>query len=190
MIVRNVPNKIFSIKGTTVIKADDDLIVTVTAMKNGAYTIASQPLLPSRITLTHAAASTVDTLGIVTIVGKFNGANITEVLTPTNGETVTSVNYFDTITSITGSGWTAQAVADNIKIGVGAVAKIPVMGRAITFYNVSGNLWLNPLDVATADSASFPMIAAGSIDLVAQDYLYVITDATGGSLKYIIWDLT
>lgn len=180
--------KVYEIKGTTVLATDDNLIVTTATMANSAYTIAAQPLAASKITIKHTASSTVDTLGVITIVGSLFGVAQTEVITPLNGATATSTKYFDAITSITGSGWAAGATADSIIVGVGADALIRCAGRAISFYNVSGNIWINPNGTAAANSTSFPMIAAGSIDLLVSGNLSIITDGTGGSFKYIIWE--
>ena len=188
--IREIYSPIYAIQGTTVIATDDNLIVTTVSMQVGAYAIASQPLLPSLITVKHTAVSTVDTLGTITIVGTDeNDVARTEIITPSNGATVTGAIYFKTITSVTGAGWVVADGADSVIVGVANITRIPVNGRTISFYNVSGNLWINPLATAVADATSFPMIAAGKLDLIVKGNLSVITDGSGGSLKYIIWDV-
>jgi len=106
-----------------VLPLDVDKIVTSVNMKVGAYTIAAQPAFPSRITLSHTAVGTVDTLGTVVIVGTLVDATvIQETLTPINGTKVSTVNEFATITSVTGAGWIIDGVTnDTITVGVGAV---------------------------------------------------------------------
>lgn len=188
-LVRNKSSFIKRIKGFTNLKADDDKYVVSANMKVGAYTIAAQPAYPGRISITHTTVATgTDTLGTITIVGTYNGRAITEVITPVADSTVYSTNYFDTITSITGAGWVIAGGNDTIKVGVSADMKIEVRGLDITFANLVGNMWLNPLAPAVADSTAFKAITGVPIDLAVHDSLYVITDVTGADFEYIIWE--
>lgn len=108
--------------------------VTSVAMKNGAYTLANttMPTTPGgrRITVGHTATSTVDTLGVITVVGTgLRGETITEVITPSNGVTVTGTKAFVTVTSVTGSGWASVAGDDLIVVGAAAGAIVlPMSG--------------------------------------------------------------
>lgn len=105
---------------------DDNKIVTSTNMKNGTYTIAAQPAVPSRITVKHTAVGTADTLGIITILGTLpSGTVVSEVVTPLNGQTVSSVNEFSAITSLTGSGWIIDGGSQNDTLIIGTGAVVP-----------------------------------------------------------------
>jgi hypothetical protein len=106
----------------TVLALDVDKIVTTANMKNGAYTIAAQPAAPSRLTVSHTAVGAADTLGIITFIGTLPDTTIVhEKVTPVNGQTVSTVNEFASVTSATGSGWTIGEGNDTITVGVGAV---------------------------------------------------------------------
>lgn len=105
-----------------VLPLDVDKIVTTANMKNGAYTIDAQPAFPSRITLSHTAVGAADTLGTVVIVGTLvDGTVIQETLTPVAASTVSTINEFATITSVTGIGWVIGEGNDTITVGIGAV---------------------------------------------------------------------
>ena len=109
-------------------------------MKVGAYTIANQPDVARNVSITHTAVSTVDTLGTVIFVGTdYNGAALTETLTPVNGTLVSGVKAFKTVTSITGAGWAAMSTADTITAGYGGLIGLPVNLTASTG-TVLGNL--------------------------------------------------
>lgn len=96
-------------------------------MQVGAYTIANQPDQARNVSVTHTAVSTVDTLGTVIFVGTdYNGAALTETLTPSNGTVVNGTKAFKTITSITGAGWVAGSTADTITAGYGSLIGLPV----------------------------------------------------------------
>jgi hypothetical protein len=100
---------------------DDDYIVENTTMVNSTYTILANPDVPRPLMVTVTKASTLDTLGILTVVGTdvLDDA-LTEVITPVDGIAY-GLKAFKTVTSITGSGWTAKSGADSIKIGVAPV---------------------------------------------------------------------
>lgn len=99
--------------------ADDDLIVTETAMQAAAYTVAAQPEKECLLSFTVTTVSTADTLGTITVVGKLDDVVVTESITPISGITVYSTNTYDEITSLTGVSWVIGGdTADNIKVGV------------------------------------------------------------------------
>lgn len=106
-----------------ILALDVDKVVTTANMKNGDYTIAAQPAVPSRLTVSHTAVGAADTLGVITFVGVLaDGATtVAEVVTPKAGKTVSTVNAYSSVTSATGSGWTIGEGNDTITIGVGAV---------------------------------------------------------------------
>jgi hypothetical protein len=112
---------------------DVDKVVTSTNMIVGAYVIAAQPVVPARITVSHTAVGAVDTLGTINIVGTLpDGTVIHEKITPVNGETVSTVNEFATVTSATGAGWVIGEGNDTLTIGVGAVIPDSFFFNAIT----------------------------------------------------------
>lgn len=106
--------------------ADPDKIVTSTDMINGVYTIAAQPEAPARITVTRTVAGSADTAGVVTITGTdANNNPITEDITPgATGVTVSGQKIFKTVTLVVGSGWTGDGTADQITVGVAAMATV------------------------------------------------------------------
>jgi hypothetical protein len=190
-LVRDVYKKIFDIQGSSLLKADDDLIITTTDMINGAYTIAAQPKLPSRLGFAQTAVGNEDTNGTIVIVGTAaNGDALTETVIPVAGSTIWSVGYFKTITSITGVGWAVSVDTSNdtIIVGVSAQAKIYVGGKDILLHNISGNLYFNVNAVAAADNTSFLMIATEKERLCVKDYLYLCTDGTGATIQYILFE--
>ncbi len=190
MYVKEQFRKIDYIKGVITLAADDDLIVTAVDMKVGAYTIAAQPYLGSRLSFTVTAGDTADTMGTIVVVGSLGGVAISETVTPIAGDVVWTTNYFDALTSITGVGWVIdgeEGTKDTIKVGVGAVGKIPVMGREMTFKAQSGNIWIRPEAVAVADATSFKLVANDSVDLTCSQFLYVISDNDGATLQYVYW---
>jgi len=103
--------------------ADPNYLVTTTVMKVGAYTIAAQPLGSHVVTVTHTKVGTLDTLGIITIIGTdSDGKVVTEIITPTDSAVVTGAKGFEAITSITGSGWViAGSDNDTLVVGIGAI---------------------------------------------------------------------
>jgi len=115
---------------------DVDKIVTTANMKVGAYSLAAQPLVPCRITLTHTVVETVDTLGTVVILGTLPDTTVVqETLIPVADTEVSTVNEFATITSVTGAGWVIDAgvgTADTITVGTGAIVPESYHFEAIT----------------------------------------------------------
>lgn len=119
---KGIINSVGATGSIAILPADDDLIVTSTNMKVGAYTVAAQPKSACRISILATAGDTADTMGTVTIVGTDTvGDALTETVTPIAGTTVYTVGHFSTITSVTGAGWVIDAVEgtnDTIKVGV------------------------------------------------------------------------
>jgi len=118
------PESIGRLNGTVLASAADvDYLVTTVNMKVGAYTIAAQPLGSHVVTVTHTKVGTLDTLGIITVIGTdSDGIVITEVITPSEDATVTGLLGFEAITSITGSGWVIDgADNDTLVVGIGAI---------------------------------------------------------------------
>jgi hypothetical protein len=99
-------------------------------MQNAAYTVANaSPAFAGAVLVTvgHTTVAGADTLGVITVVGTdINGQVITDVITPVAGGTATGVKYFRTITSVTGSGWTAVSTADTIVVGHAAGSTVLV----------------------------------------------------------------
>ena len=108
--------------------ASANRFVTSTSMINGSYTVAvnTMPTAGARkVTVTHTAVSTVDTLGVITVTGtNLAGAVITDVITPLNGTIATGVRLFATVTAVVGSGWTAVAGADSVVVGCDATQAV------------------------------------------------------------------
>lgn len=57
----------------------------------------------------------------------------------------------------------------------------------ITFINVSGNIWINPLITAVADATAIKLTVGQSIDLKVATTLSIISDGSGGTYQYIKW---
>jgi hypothetical protein len=118
-------------------------IVVSTNMANGAYSIANSGLAPwsqggFQLTLTHTTVAGTDTLGTIAVVGVgIDGVAKTETLVPVADSTVTGVNIYRSITSMTQAGWTAVSTADTIVAGVAAGAI--VCGSFGTLYGVVVN---------------------------------------------------
>jgi len=66
---------------------------------------------------------------------------------------------------------------------------IAVNGQDITFFNVSGNIWINPLATAVADATAIKLIATEEISLCVKGNLSIISDGSAGTYQYIIWDI-
>jgi hypothetical protein len=100
--------------------------VTSTAMKNSTYTVANSGAMPTAgarlITVTHAIVATgTDTLGTVTVVGtNLGGDPISEAITPLAGTVASGVQWFASVTSVTGAGWIIAGGNDTIQVGCGA----------------------------------------------------------------------
>lgn len=65
---------------------------------------------------------------------------------------------------------------------------IAVNGQCIKFIDVSGNIWVNPLGVAVANTTSIKLVAGQSLDLTVAGNLSIISDGSGGTYQYIIYE--
>jgi len=105
-----------------ILPLDVDKVVTTANMAAAAYIIAAQPTVPCRLTVSHTAVGAADTLGTIVFVGTLpSGTVVQETVTPVASSTVSTVNEFATVTSITGVGWVIGEGNDTITIGMGAV---------------------------------------------------------------------
>jgi len=180
---------------TLLAAADDDKIVASANMKVGAYTIAAQPSIPSRIGVKVTTVGTADTLGTIIVAGTdcFDRV-LTETVTPVAGSTVYTTHYFKTITSVTGAGWVIDAVegtADTIIVGVLASGGMEgVKGQPVTIEIMSGNVWINDKIVAVADATAIKKVAGQTMDFVpTTDVISMISDASGATVQVYVWDL-
>lgn len=99
--------------------------VVSTNMSLTTYTIANSGLPVWQggcfVTVTHTTVAGTDTLGTMTLVGVgIDGQPKTESLTPVADSTVTSVNVYRSVTSLTSLGWVAVSTADTIVAGCAA----------------------------------------------------------------------
>lgn len=98
--------------------------VTSTNMIVGAYTLAqTTPVWQGGcfVTCAHVTVTGTDTLGTVALVGVgIDGQSKSETITPVADSTVTSVNIYRTITSLTGAGWVINTGNDTIQFGCAA----------------------------------------------------------------------
>jgi len=179
------------LQGTLHTAADTDRIVATTNMKVGAYDLAAQPYCPSLITVTTTASGTADTQGTITVVGTdiFDVAQ-TDVIIPVAGSTVSGVKYFKKVTSVTGAGWVIDAGAgnDTIVVGVPASGGLYTKGYPVTVGIITGNVWMNPLATAVADTTAIPYIAGDTVMNQVVDTLSLISDGSGGTFYAIIMD--
>ena len=188
MITKETFKKWKAFSGTVTLlgAADVDKIVTTVNMANVAYTIAAQPSVPSRISVSQTAVGTADTSGIITVVGTVNGVTTSEVITPVAGSVVYGLKYFSAVASVTGSGWAAVSTNDTITIGVSMEGFIYTNGQSIWIKDIAGNMFIEPIGVATA--TDFPMVTGEEQELVASSGISFIADSSGATLKYIIYE--
>lgn len=109
------------VPGSYYFQAVANRIVASTNMKVGAYTVAAQPFVPSKITVLATAAGATDTMGTITINGVVNGVPTAEAVTPIAGTTVTTVNTFSSVYSVVGAGWVIGEGNDTIVVGTAEV---------------------------------------------------------------------
>ena len=65
---------------------------------------------------------------------------------------------------------------------------ITVNEQDMTFICVSGNIWINPSTTAVANTTAILLTAGQSIDLNVKSALSIISDGSGGTYQYIIWN--
>lgn len=151
------------------IVGDADRWVASTNMKVGAYTLLNSGANPTpgtarKVTLVRTVVGAADTPGTVVVVGKsLAGQVITEAMVPgANGITVTSANWFASITSITGVGWVISEANDTIVVGIdgnylivaegsGTLASVTINTTAagsITLADARGTIGVLPANAA------------------------------------------
>lgn len=192
--IKEISEKMAAWSGTVTLlaAADDNKYVTSVDMKNTTtYTIAAQPSAPSLVSVKVTAGDTADTMGTVAVVGTdIYGNTISETITPVAGSTVWGTKFFNTLTSIIGTGWAVDGVdgtKDKIEVGAAMAAGITANGRSVTFVDISGNIWINPSTTAT-EANGFPLTTGQDIDLLVDGTLSVIADSSGATCKFIVWE--
>jgi hypothetical protein len=157
------------------IVGDADRWVASANMKVGAYTLLNSGANPTpgtarKVTLARTVAGAADTPGTIVIVGKnLAGQTITESMIPgAHGVTVTSTNWFASITSVTGVGWVIGEANDTIVVGI------------------DGNYLIVAEGTGTLHSITINTTAAGSITLAdAKGTIGVLpANATVGQYLY------
>jgi hypothetical protein len=154
----------------TPIAADDNRIVTIANMKNTtSYTIAAQPDVCRRLSVTHATvAAGTDTLGTLTFIGTdINGQVITEVVTPLADSAAYTTMAYDTVTSIIGSGWVIAGGNDTIIVGVDDRLGLPydITGSLSVLLGVVGTAIVAPTSYAGGNVAkSMVDISSGTFN--------------------------
>jgi len=154
---------------------DDGQVVTTENMKVGTYTIAASPDVPRVVTVTHVAVGAVDTLGTITIAGRDSSDEpISEVITPSNGATVTGLKAFKTITTITGADWVINEGNDTIIVGTGPALGLPEVVAVSTTNAIAK---FNYVDEAVSAVGTHADLANTTVTL---------TSALDGSKVYIL----
>jgi len=166
--------------------ADVDRFVVSTDQKVGAYTVAVSGAMPTGgaylITASVTAVDTEDTTGTLALVGTdLHGVAQSETITPEAGSTISSTNYYKTVTSVTGVGWVVDGVEgneDTITVGCGAAAACHV-GDGVLQRVIVGEAAAGAITIA--DSTGTLAVLKASIgegvydfDLAFVDYLTVV----------------
>lgn len=180
-------DRLFGGASLLIAAADNDKVVTSVAMKNGAYTVAAQPAAPAILSVTVTAVSTADTMGKITFVGTdILGAAQTEEVVPSASEVKYTTKMFASVTSVTGSGWTAKATADNVVVGVAGI--IAPEGYHISMLRVLSNTVV-AANTKVSGAITPSLSAAGT--LTAGDYpvrYTAITLTSGAAIAYLTKD--
>ena len=163
----------------TPIAADTNYIVESANMKVGTYTIAHQPDVCRRLSVTHTTvAAGTDTLGTLTFVGTdFDGYTISETVTPIADDVAYTTKAYKTITSITGAGWVTAGGADTIIIGVDARLGLPydISGSLSVKLGVVGTAIIAPTSYAGGTKEkSMVDISSGTFDGTKQVYVMMV----------------
>ncbi len=61
-------------------------------------------------------------------------------------------------------------------------------GNDITLLAASGNIWVNPTATAVANATAIKLKEGEQIELCVMENLSIISDATGATYQYIIWE--
>ena len=161
---------------------DVDKIVTSADMKVGEYTIAAQPSVASKITVSATAGDTADTMGTITVTGTLNNIVVRDTITPVAGSTVSGTKEFDAITSVVGAGWVidaAEGTNDTITVGVDATnlifTDIGMENECIKIVSVSLNI---ALAAVTANMTTFKLhLYDASPTAIADNSAFTVLDA-------------
>lgn len=115
--------------------------VVSVAMGNKTYTLAATaPQYGARhVTATRTVVGAADTPGILTVTGTdLSGQTITDVIVPgANGVTVAGTKFFQSVSSIVGTGWVTNTGDDTIVMGWDA--QNAVATGAGTFHGIMVN---------------------------------------------------
>ena len=68
-------------------------------------------------------------------------------------------------------------------------ASVAVKGDSITVICMTGNLWINPLATAVADTTAMKLVAGMTVDLVVKGNLSLISDSSGATYQIITWEV-
>ena len=68
-------------------------------------------------------------------------------------------------------------------------ASVAVHGDSITVICMTGNLWINPLATAVADTTAMKLVAGMTVDLVVKGNLSLISDSSGATYQIITWEV-
>lgn len=66
---------------------------------------------------------------------------------------------------------------------------IELNGQSITLSCSVGSVWINPNAAAVADDTAYVLNEGESLELYVPDTLSLISDATGGTIQAIVWDI-
>jgi len=125
-----------------------------------------------RITLNSAAnLSGINFL----ITGYQNGVFISETLAGPNANTVTSVNYFDTLLQIIPTGTTGST----LQVGVASVGYFPIILLNTSLVNASGISYVLNIVAATANPATYQVFLSLKNNLSLGKYDDLTTAANG-----------
>lgn len=163
----------------TPIAADTNYIVESANMKVGTYTIAHQPDVCRRLSVTHSTVATgTDTLGTLTFVGTdYDGYTISESVTPLADSAAYTTKAYKTITSITGAGWVIAGGNDTIIIGVDARLGLPydISGSLTPKLGVVGTALVAPTSYAGGTKEkSMVDISSGTFDGSKQVFVFMV----------------
>lgn len=65
---------------------------------------------------------------------------------------------------------------------------ITTSGHDIRFKAVSGNIWINPKATAVANATAYLMAVGEIIEFAGTATLSIISDGSGGTYEYILWE--
>lgn len=156
--------------------AADNIVAAIDPVADGALTIAAQPDVPRKLTLTIVDADASISAGIATIVSTGpSGESQTEVVSLTGGSAVkTTTKAHGKIASITVSGVVGAAAGDTLSVGVSAALGLP--GRKTP---LAAGFAVHKANVDQVDEA------VGTVDATAGTI--VPTTAPNGAKHFDFW---